>query len=807
MKKSVFYTFLLMLAVMFGAPANVMAIPVNNVVITHRQSDGTVITVRLVGDEHCHAYYSADGEMLRVDSITGDFVPVGKVDFNTYYKQHVNRIAAMHRMSGLDANGRTSFPTRGDLKGIVLLVEFSDNSFQPEYNQQLFNDFANGDNYNYDGATGSIKKFFSDQSYGNFRLNFDVVGPVKLNKPINFYGADGGDYNQDANASIMIKEACEQADTLYNVDFSKYDNDHDGYVDFVYVIYAGYAQSYGAPSYTIWPHQAYINERNVYLTLDSVQVNRYACSSELMNATGTTLTGIGPFCHEFGHVLGLPDLYQTNGGSGVALGQWDIMDRGCYNNDTKTPAAYSAFERYCMRWLNYTPLNAPATGIQLPCLADSARAYVLTSNNSNEYFVLENREQRGWDAPQAASGLMITHVNYSDTKWSLNSVNNDETNFGVSIMPADGTRGVAYEGDLFPNGGKATAFTDNTTPSSVLSDGTPLGKSVSGIALDDGIVTFSFMQKKLLQPQLLQPLTTASSITFSWQPVDGAQSYRLVVKDVLPDSVRQVMAADDFSGLKAGSYSLAHSTDIADSLDSYMQQTGWTGSNIYQAGGMAQLGKYGVNGTLTTPVLALAQNDSALTLKFTARAYTSRSVNYYVTVTDTAGTQVYRERFKATSTPDTFYKVITVGQGNYKVSLQTNHERLFLSNFSVVRGLVDSASVDSVADPSWTIDNLTDTVYTLDALTAGHTYSYYLQALSGDVLYDSDPTATFMVTLPEQTNAIGKLNVNDTSATVAVYTAQGVCVYCGSMRSFMNSSLKGLFIIKRGNSVTKIVKR
>lgn len=192
----------------------------------------------------------------------------------------------------LDSEGRSNFPTVGNMNGIIILVEFADNSFQPEYNRELFDSLANAANFSYDGATGSIAQYFRDQSYGQFRPHFDVVGPVKLDKDINFYGQNDA-MGSDTYAHYMISEACRQADTLYNVDFAKYDNDGDGQVDFVYVIYAGYAESYGAPSYTIWPHQSTLDSYGSSFQLDGVTINRYACSEELKNSSGTTLEGIG----------------------------------------------------------------------------------------------------------------------------------------------------------------------------------------------------------------------------------------------------------------------------------------------------------------------------------------------------------------------------------------------------------------------------------------------------------------------------------------------------------------------------------
>lgn len=730
------------------------AIPANPRWIQHQQPDGTFVTVRLVGDEHCHAYYNEAGEMMRADK-DGFLRPAGKVDFASFYQKHAMKNAP-RRAFDLDAQGRTNFPTVGDMNGIILLVEFADNSFQPEYDREMFDSLANGRNFNYDGATGSIAQYFRDQSYGKFRQHFDVVGPIKLDKDINFYGQDDGNGN-DTYAHYMVTEACRQADTLYNVDFSKYDNNGDGQVDFVYVIYAGYAESYGAPSYTIWPHQATLDSYGAAIQLDGVTINRYACSEELKNTSGNTLEGIGTFCHEFGHVLGFPDLYQTSGGNGVPLGQWDIMDRGCYNNDSKTPAGYSAWERWTMRWMELPELDSAASMVTLKDIHSEGNAYKLTSPvNPYEYYVIENRQQTSWDAPQAVSGLMIQHIDYNKTSWDNNNVNNDNSHMRVCIVPADNNRSTAdYAGDLFPGATNNTSFTDETTPSSVLYDGTPLGKNLSNIRLnDDGTVSFAFMQKKLTKPVIDEDNLdeTSTSFTAAWKPVDGAGSYTLRVRAILPDSVKQVPVDDDFTALDT---------------------TVWTGTELYTADGEVQIGRYGHSGTLTTPKMFLATGDSTFTLKFAAHAYPNRSVNYTLMVVDSiTGNTLYRERLKATSAQDTIFRTFHGGTPATVVSLTTNHERLFVDFMKIVRGTVDSLGVDSIVNPTWTVTDIADTHYTLGGLTPGGTYVWTVQAISGDPLFDSPLSDEQTVTLPKIADAITDVTLQHPSDN-RIYTISG----------------------------------
>lgn len=744
--------FIALAALAFTIVAN--AVPAYQRWIQHRQPDGTFVTVRLVGDEHCHAYYDEAGNMMTEDG-NGFLRATGRVDFASFYRRQVSRNVPRHTLN-LDSEGRSNFPTVGNMNGIIILVEFADNSFQPEYNRELFDSLANAANFSYDGATGSIAQYFRDQSYGQFRPHFDVVGPVKLDKDINFYGQNDA-MGSDTYAHYMISEACRQADTLYNVDFAKYDNDGDGQVDFVYVIYAGYAESYGAPSYTIWPHQSTLDSYGSSFQLDGVTINRYACSEELKNSSGTTLEGIGTFCHEFGHVIGFPDLYQTGGGNAVPLGQWDIMDRGCYNNGSKTPAGYSAWERWTMRWMELPELDTASTEVRIADIHQKGQAYRLTSPvNPNEYYVVENRQQTSWDTPQAVSGLMIQHIDYNKTSWDNNNINNDGSHMRVCIVPADNNRSTAdYDGDLFPGASHNTSFTDETTPSSVLYDGTPLGKSLSNIRENgDGTVSFAFMQKKLLAPVVddanLDKTTT--SFTAAWKGVDGAGSYTLRARAVLPDSVKPAPVDDDFT-----------------SFDSTM----WRGSELYASNGEVQIGRYGHSGTLTSPKLFLATGDSTFTLKFAAHAFPNRSVNYMLTVTDSlTGTTLYKERLKATAAQDTIFRTFNGGTRATVISLTTNHERLFVDFMKVVCGTVDSLAIDTIVNPSWTVTDIATTHYTLTGLTPGGTYSWTVQAISGDPLFDSPLSDEQTVTLPAVADAISSVSTIR-KADGKIYTIDG----------------------------------
>ena len=342
-------------------------------------SDGTRLECGLVGDEFGHYYVAADGRQF-VPVTAGDtlYRCLTPAEVNERQAQAEARRTASRREAPL-----TPFPTIGEVHGLVILAEFQDVRFQPEYDLALFQRQMNESGYSDHSATGSARDYFISQSDSMFLPQFDVVGPILLPGEESVYGRNNGN-GQDSNPALMVSQACRMVHDSLGIDFSQYDFDDNGEVDFVFILYAGYGESYGAVSTTIWPHMAYLNQQYTYLTLDGKSINRYACSCELSGNTGTHLDGIGAFCHEFGHVIGLPDLYNTVYSGSVQLGPWDIMDSGSYNNGSHTPPHYSAFERYSLGWMELTDLTEPADTVIVPELNASWQAYRIPTSRDDE---------------------------------------------------------------------------------------------------------------------------------------------------------------------------------------------------------------------------------------------------------------------------------------------------------------------------------------------------------------------------------------------------------------------------------------
>ena len=459
------------------------------------ETDGTERTVYLHGDEFFHYMTLEDGRWVEMQN--GRLVEVPALTQDEIMSRHETGRAKLAPQRIMNATTE-GMPLNIAPRGLVILANFSDVSFKEENNLAAFEAMFNSETYNYHGATGSARRYFEDQSFGQYQPVFDIVGPVTVSQPQKYYGSNNR-MGDDAHPDELIIEACQLADADWGVDFSIYDNDHDGFIDFVYVFYAGQGEADGGATYTIWPHTAYIYTsygKNVYL--DGKRLNTYACSNEIhyVLGFGLTRTGIGPFCHEFSHVLGLMDHYATNNSIAKQTGYWDLMCSGNYNNNSNTPAGYTAYERFYMGWGTPVILNEPVTIDSMKSLVTSGEMYIVTEtgesnlqgNNPNpaKFYMLENRVRESWDMYLPGEGLLITRINFSFSRWMSNTVNNYEP-LGYDIIEADG-KTPEYPNDGWT--GKSTdVFPTEDVNSCLLFDNIP----VSGIKRhDNGTIIFHF---------------------------------------------------------------------------------------------------------------------------------------------------------------------------------------------------------------------------------------------------------------------------------------------------------------------------
>lgn len=510
---------------------------------TVTQPDGSVLTIMVTGDERVHRVTTTDGTLLIYDEINGytyatvgtDGLPVSSgilaADNNTTdiarsatidrvavekaFELRDNMLAVSGRLhsteprilrapdSDLEIDDsddnqqdehinvglfRDDFPVKGEQKGIVVLVEYTNLEFSIEDPLDYFTRMLNEPGFSDINATGSARDWFIENSNGIFIPEFDVYGPVKLGHSGNYYGGNDA-WGSDRRPEELAIEACQILDDT--VDFSQYDRDGDGMIDNIFIFYAGYGEADGGAAWTIWPHswEITVARPGEVFEFDGVRLDRYACASEL-EGNGTP-DGIGTFVHEFSHVMGLPDLYATSYTGAFTPGPWSVMDMGPYNNDGRTPPNYSAYERYCLDWLQPVEIEMSSEVVLNPML-DNNEAFIVRTPKQNEFFILENRQQEGNDIYLPGHGMLIWHVDYNPSIWQSNTVNNQSTHQYVDIIEADNKRDdVSRAGDAFPGTKNITEFGPNTKPAFVDWAKQPTEYSLTDIQENDRIITFT----------------------------------------------------------------------------------------------------------------------------------------------------------------------------------------------------------------------------------------------------------------------------------------------------------------------------
>lgn len=521
MRKHLLISLLVSLACIALANA-VPALPVKHLLA---QPDGKTVTAYLRGDEFMHFYETADGLMLQKDSrgfycyaelsgqgtvTTSPMIACDKnlrsAEDNNYIKgikqedlRNVLEKKMISERSEMKKAGKPGaipleFPTTGEVKGLVILAQYQDIKLSKESTVEAFDRVMNEENYDGPLSYGSVRDYFLAQSSSKLKLHFDVVGPVTLSKNRAYYGAKNEAGRE--NVSGMMKEAVKLAvEANPDIDFSQYDLNEDGYVDFVYVIYAGYGEAQGGPEETVWPQSGTLAYDD-WTLYDDLYLGRYSCSCELSGKTGSNLDGIGTFCHEFSHILGLPDIYDTRYSGKGGLREWDIMDIGSYNDSSKTPSGYTALDRYSLGWLTPEILDGPQS-VSLEALSSSNKAYFLVSEtNPNEYYTFENRQNKDWDSALPSHGLLVCRVLYDKSIWKTNMVNTATTGDHVKLISTDPNKDLYMEDgdarDVFPGIRHYTEFTDETNPAMKWNSGDKVGKPITNIQEKDGVITFDF---------------------------------------------------------------------------------------------------------------------------------------------------------------------------------------------------------------------------------------------------------------------------------------------------------------------------
>lgn len=529
------------------------------------QPDGTTVTIRLVGDEHAHLYLTEDGYPVKYDTRLGYVyamidddgarVSTGITAHDAVYRKpgELDRLTPMdsnaietllsknvarkfsvrkyensNREQSVESKGyglcETSFPSTGEQKGLVILVEYQDvrfdsrNSSSYKYTNYTseenaahtyWTDLLNKPGFDGFGSNGSCRDWFlanSADSEGNsqFMPEFDLFGPVTLPNNMAYYGGNNY-YGDDERAYMMVVDACNLLDD--EIDFSQYDRDGDGKVDNVYILYAGLGEADMGGEDTVWPHSWDLRYADADFMLDGVTIDHYACSNETDNVRKSP-DSIGTFVHEFSHVLGLPDLYTTTYNNAYTPGAYSVLDYGPYNNEGRTPPNYSAYERWALGWM--TPELYGQSGIyELTNLADTNKAYLVRTEKETEYFLLENRQQTGWDAYLPGHGMLIWHIDYVPSIFENNVVNNTPSHQYVDLIEANGKKQERYAaGHPFPGTSNVTSYTFVSWSKQ------DCGVSLSDLSEKDGVIS-----------KYVENLNPSSVSSIGDENIDGKAEY------------------------------------------------------------------------------------------------------------------------------------------------------------------------------------------------------------------------------------------------------------------------------------------
>ena len=513
---------------------NMFAIPAHRGLVQMPQPDGTLVTIDLVGDEFYHFNTTADGYTVVLNDM-GAYVYAQRVGMSlkatdvlahdegnrsadelallaTLNKRMVDETAvAAAQVQRVKRNVDLSGFDFENFRGCVILIDFSDFQFSAENPQEFYTQMFSAENFTgyHDPWTdrdvscpGSVRDYFNAQSNGKFQPPFDVYGP---------YRATYGSSNTQAKAT-----QCQSlASTIFNnvlkkanndIDFTQYDNNNDGKIDMVYFLVAGYSSSYpGNNDGYLWPHAS--NLSWTYSSYDGKKIDRYASSTELFgyeaSPNSVVVEAIGTVCHEFSHVLGLPDFYDTDyeksGGLSHHPNTWDVMAGGADNNYGRYPVGYSFYERYALGWAIPRTIKREGTYTLNP-QNTSREGYILRTPVANEFFTIENRQKQGWDTYLPGHGMIVTRVDSTNVSiWTNNKVNCNPAHNYFEILRAGNSTSGDSNSDPFPGSMGNIMITNETSPSLTTWGGYANDYNIVGIKEKDGVITFNVAQDGTLQ--------------------------------------------------------------------------------------------------------------------------------------------------------------------------------------------------------------------------------------------------------------------------------------------------------------------
>ena len=389
----------------------------------------------------------------------------------------------------------------------IIMVSFTDDTLT--YTPENF-EFALFDT-THSTPTGSMYDYYQWVSRGRFKVQGQVVANVRLPHDRFYYAYGSWGLNTDSSPDNMwgaVRDALTKCDSLVN--WSDFDLDHDGYVDMLWLLHAGVGGEAGQSRNDFWSITTRMSAGWRYggpyilpqlvpgSTTQHMRIDRFSSVPELSMFHPGQRSEIGVFCHEFGHALGLPDLYDTSqlgGAANMGPGDWSLMSSGAYGTNGYTPEKPSSMDAWSLLFLGWAPSITPSddSPMLLRPLEQGGPViqFWFQGEPSAEHFLIENRERLGFDQYVPSPGLLIYHVDEAaiGVRLAANRINAGLTP-GLQVVEADGnfdlTHGVdrGDAGDPFPGSEATTTLNDDTSPSTRTFSGAVTNMGLSSILLD-----------------------------------------------------------------------------------------------------------------------------------------------------------------------------------------------------------------------------------------------------------------------------------------------------------------------------------
>ena len=572
--------------------------PALSVQQTLTQPDGDSFEARLWGDENGHGWETTDGYTVVKNSRTqfwsyaekdgadakkltaaGIVGAVGeKRPLEKYIRPEESKsdrsFQGVHTQSAPSV-ADTASSVSGTRHLPVLLVNFNDTRtrFGSEDFEQLL--FAVGNN--------SLRDFYEEASYGALTLTSGpngVMGWYRAEFQHDYYGRNN-DNGWDAHPATLVREAVAAADA--SVDFSQYDMDGDCYVDTVMLVHQGAGEEAGGRSTDIWSHRwklssaAYYGDGDGAYTTDDtaacgrIKINDYSIQPETLYGDIQT---VGVFAHEYGHILGLPDLYDIDGSSN-GIGDWGVMGTGSWNKVDRwgdSPSLPTAWSKYMCGWISPIVVDREFadTTISPTELVDNTFQFIPDAeNHPEEYFLVENRQRIGFDAGLPGTGLAIWHIddgmadyrNQDNTRECLADMDCSDSHYRVRLVQADGYWDLEHKtnrgdgSDLYPGQYGLSFFNRSSDPASLLYDGSSSQVSIADIIENGTDVRATFAYVTTITPatpaggKILPDISTilhpGESITFNIVPNQGNEILSVKVDGQAIGAISEYTFIDD----------------------------------------------------------------------------------------------------------------------------------------------------------------------------------------------------------------------------------------------------------------------